>query len=78
MEQTEQKIFRKDAEAIVDALFENKVLQPHFTRSEMTSIADYIEFCMTSRYNMEKKISAFLERVELRVSNKKEKSEVNG
>ncbi len=48
--------FKTDAKQIVDMLFNAKVFNEKLTRDDFTKIEDWIDYCMSSRFESVKKV----------------------
>ncbi len=51
MDEKLSKRFQKDAQQIVDTLFESKMLREDIKRNEMTDLENLIEFMIDSRFD---------------------------
>lgn len=62
-----EEIFKNEAKTIVDLFFNNKLFKDEITRDDMNKTEEYIEFCLTSRFEMHIKCDKLMKSIESNV-----------
>jgi len=63
----DEKYFSNDAKQIVDLMFDTKILREDITRDDMNTIESYVNFLLSSKFDMYKRTKELLDKINNKV-----------